>query len=182
MIGCLWFVSSDQSKREDVCSLLGLYGIPVQTADLRIDEIQHTEIEKIAIDKVIRAFQKIWRPTLVEQTGLYLNDFGGLPGGLTQIFWDKLGPKTFSRYFGGQAVVAKSVFAYCDGKTVFVCSGEMSGHIVSPKGSWAFGWDCVFQPDDSNLTLAEMPKRVGKHAMRKHALEQFIKELKGKES
>lgn len=182
MISRLCFVSSDPSKREDVCSLLEPYGITVQTADFKIDEIQHVEIEKIVTDKVIRAFQKIWRPTLVEQTGLCFKDFGQLPGGLTRIFWDKLGPEGFSRCFHGEAVTAKSIFAYCDGKRISVYSGEAPGRIVAPRGNRSFGWDCVFQPDGSSLTLAEMPGGAEKHVMRKRALEKFIKEQEGEEA
>lgn len=182
MIGHICFVSSDQSKSEDVCNLLKPHGIEVELSDLKIDEIQHIDIEEITIDKAIRAFQRIWRPVLVEQTGLYLEDFGGLPGGLTRIFWDKLGPETFSRYFGEQAVVAKSVFAYCDGKGIFVYSGELPGVIVAPKGSRSFGWDCVFRPEGSSLTLAEMPGGAEKHVMRKRALEEFIKQQGGTET
>lgn len=180
MSNCLYFVSSDALKRADVCSLLQRE-IDAQGVDLKIDEIQHTDIEEIARDKVIKAFKKIWRPTLVEQTGLHLSQFGGLPGGLTQIFWSKLGPETFSRFFCGQEATAKSVFAYCDGKTIFVSSGEMQGHITQPKGERIFGWDCVFQPDGYSCTLAEMPEGAEKHLMRKNALDVLIRRLGGKD-
>ena len=61
MISRLCFVSSDQLKREDVCNLLEPYGIVVQTADLKIDEIQHVEIEEIVTDKVIRVLRVFLR-------------------------------------------------------------------------------------------------------------------------
>lgn len=43
---------------------------------MEIYEIQHTDICKIAEEKVIQEFRRVWRSVLVEQTGLYLTNFG----------------------------------------------------------------------------------------------------------
>ena len=134
-------------------------------------------MKEIVSDKALKAFSEIGRPVLVEQTGLLIKDFGNLPGGLTQIFWDSLKADKFSKIFsniGSAEVTAKTVLAFCDGKHIHTFEGEIEGHIVyPPKGNKDFQWDCVFEPVGYNQTFAELGDQKNNISMRKIALEKF---------
>ena len=108
----------------------------------------------------------------------------GFPGGLTQIFWDKLQADKFSEIvskMSDQTVEAKTVIGYCTGKKIYKFEGVIKGKISDlPKGSKDFQWDCVFIPDGYSQTFAEMGDRKNSISMRKIAFDKFADFLKGK--
>lgn len=156
----IYFLSSNKFKIQEVKDILSSPLITVESVSEKINEIQSDDMQAIVKDKVIKAYQIIARPILVEQTGLLIEDFGNLPGGLTQIFWDSLKADKFSKFFTNNnslSVVAKTVLAYCDGKRIHYFDGEISGKIVNPpRGNRDFQWDCIFEPKGYNQTFAEM--------------------------
>lgn len=173
----IYFLSSNKYKIAEVQAILNSDTITVLPIKEKINEIQSNDMVEIAIDKALKAFMRIGRPIIVEQTGLLLKDLGDLPGGLTQIFWDSLEADNFGRYFSATEtaqVVAKTVIAYCDGKQIKTFEGEIAGQIVSPpRGNRDFQWDCVFQPIGYELTFAEMGEKKNTMSMRKMAIEKL---------
>ena len=173
----IYFVSSNKHKISEVQAILNSTDIRIHAVSEKIDEIQSMDMNEIAINKALKAFRKIGRPTLVEQTGLLIKDFGNLPGGLTQIFWFSLKAEKFSDIFskiGSGEVTAKTVLAFCDGKRIHTFEGEVEGHIVSPpRGNSEFQWDCIFEPIGYNKTFAELGTQKNEISMRKIAVEKF---------
>ena len=177
------FVSRNEGKLAEAQTILNAVGIQVVPSRLEIEELQTTDTAKLVKDKLIKAYRQIGRPLFVEHTGLYLQRLGGLPGGLTQIFWDTLKADRFSELFGTEPdnqAIAKTSIAHCDGRKVNVFCGEISGKIVAfPRGSVEFQWDCVFQPDGYDLTFAEMGEKKNEISMRRKALDALAAHLKG---
>lgn len=176
----IYFLSSNKFKSMEVKKILESHHIRVISYDKKISEIQSDDMKEIVIDKVIKGFKEIGRPIIVEQTGLFIEEFGKLPGGLTQVFWDSLKADKFSEYFskGNASATAKTVIAFCDGKNIFTYEGEVKGKIVSPpRGDRSFQWDCVFEPNDYCETFAEMGEKKHEISMRKKALDKLKKYL-----
>ena len=173
----IYFLSSNKHKLAEVQKILNSEAITVLPVNEKINEIQSNDMSEIAIDKALKAFIHIGRPIIVEQTGLLLKDFGNLPGGLTQIFWDSLEADNFGKYFSATdtaQVIAKTVIAYCDGRQIKTFEGEIAGKIVfPPRGNRDFQWDCVFQPTGYNQTFAEMGDQKNTISMRKLAIEKL---------
>ena len=173
----IYFLSSNKFKINEVQTILNSSCIKVHSVSQKINEIQSNDMKEIALDKALKAFQQIGRPILIEQTGLLIKDFGNLPGGLTQIFWDSLEADKFSYIFskiGSAEVIAKTVLAFCDGKQIFTFEGEIAGHIVyPPRGNTDFQWDCVFVPLGYDKTFAELGTLKNDISMRKIALEKL---------
>ena len=170
----IYFLSSNKYKIKEVKDILESSKIKVKPYNKKINEIQSDNMVEIAKDKVIKGFKEIGRQIIVEQTGLLINDFGNLPGGLTQVFWDSLKADKFSEFFsknGMASATAKTVVAYCDGKSILTFEGELEGNIVYPPlGDRAFQWDCVFKPKGYDYTFAEMGEKKNDISMRKIAL------------
>ena len=181
----IYYISANEHKRNEVQRTFDneLRGsnYTVETLDARIDEVQDKDMRVIAEKKAIAAFAKYHRPIFVEQTGLLIKSFGMLPGGLTQVFWDALHAEKFAQFFVSRdltEVIAKTVLAYCDGYKVHCFEGETEGSIVEPRLEECFQWDCVFKPDGSERTFAEMElSEKNRFSMRKRALEKFAKYL-----
>jgi XTP/dITP diphosphohydrolase len=171
------FVTSNRFKIAEAQEILGAVGVQVVPIDIKIEELQTTDTERLVRDKAIRAFACIARPLFVEHTGLYLKYLNDLPGGLTQIVWDALKAERFSDLFGRSPdprVVAKTTIGYIDGKKVHTFLGEVAGTIaVAPRGNRDFQWDCVFIPDGETKTFAEMGGRKNAISMRRRALDQY---------
>jgi XTP/dITP diphosphohydrolase len=170
----LRFASNNERKLAEAQLILGAAGILVIPARLKIDELQTSDTEKLVRDKLFKAFRDIARPLFVEHTGLALEHLNGLPGGLTQTFWDALLADRFADLFGTPAnkkATAITTIAYCDGRKVHEFSGRIDGEIVQPpRGPRDFQWDCVFQPAGDSQTFAEMGDRKNEISMRRKAL------------
>lgn len=175
------FVTKNPFKAKEVESIIGDIGVSIVHAPIKIHEIQTENIKDIVRDKVLKAFKQIGRPVFIEHTGLYIESLSGFPGGLTQVFWDKLGPDTFSELFGKRentALKAKTVIAYCDAKNIRIFEGEVSGNISpEPRGNREFQWDCIFIPEGYDKTFAELGEEKNSISMRKRAFEKFSQYL-----
>lgn len=176
------FVSGNPYKLAEARRILEKENISVVPSPMKIDELQTADTGKLVRDKLLKAFKKIGRPLFVEQTGLFLDHISGLPGGLTQVFWDALEADRFAEVFGKQPAVklatARTVIAYCDGRTIKTFEGEVRGQIVpEPRGPRDFQWDCIFMPDGHSETFAELGDRKNTISMRYRALTQFSEHL-----
>ena len=180
----LRFLSSNSNKIAEAKAILSPAGFDVIAVERKLDEIQSADVEFLVRDKCIQAFRLIGRNVFVEHTGLFIEALNGFPGGLTQIFWDTLGPERVSQLFArddhGRAV-ARTRIGYCDGRCVHQFEGEVAGRLApEPRGDTA-QWDCVFIPEGGDETLAEMGDRKNEMSMRRKALDRFAAFLKGAE-
>lgn len=171
------FLSSNVYKIGEVEKILGPVGVKIVPAPIKIEEIQTEDVQRLVRDKVLKAFERIGRPVFVEHTGLHLPGLNGLPGGLTQIFWDRLQADSFVslvKNLRSRLVTAKTVIGYCDSRTIHYFEGEVSGTVPdAPAGQRDFQWDCVFVPDGYTQTFAELGDKKNDISMRRRALDQF---------
>ena len=178
------FVSSNPFKINEAKGILGERGFEVIPVDQKIEEIQSSDTGILVRDKLLKAFNLVGRPLFVEHTGLYINRINGLPGGLTQVFWDKLEAELFSAILGEgphTAAHAITTIAYCDGKKLHNFEGQIQGRIVEkPRGPREFQWDCIFQPNGQGLTFAEMGSKKNELSMRRIAIDKLARHLEAK--
>jgi XTP/dITP diphosphohydrolase len=176
----LRFLSSNHNKVAEAKAILSGAGFDLIAVEKKLDEIQSADVELLVRDKCIKAFRLIGRPVFVEHTGLYIEALNGFPGGLTQIFWDTLGAERVAELFGKDdgAAIARTRIGYCDGRRVHQFEGELSGKLSPEPCGDASQWDCIFIPEGSNQTFAEMGERKNEISMRRKALDQFVGFLK----
>jgi XTP/dITP diphosphohydrolase len=179
----LRFVSRNPHKLAEAATILGPLGIEVVPLKETIEELQTIDASRLVRDKALRAFTKIGRKLFVEHTGLRLKTLNGLPGGLTQVFWDALKAERMSELFGSDeegTVEAVTDLCYIDGRQFYEFRGVISGRISKqPRGPQDFQWDCVFIPDKRTQTFAEMgPDEKNKISMRRKALDAFAEFLR----
>jgi XTP/dITP diphosphohydrolase len=176
------FLSSNEFKISETRKLLENTNIKIVPLNIKIEELQTTDENKLVKDKLLKAFTKIGKPIFVEHTGLFLEELNNMPGGLTQIFWDSLGHEKFSKIYGNLIntnAIAKTLIGYCDGFNLHFFEGKINGKISSePKGSTDFQWDCIFIPDGETQTFAELGDKKNEISMRKKAIDKFLKFLK----
>ena len=178
----LYYVSRNRFKYREFVYLLQDTDIELIEVNVDITELQSEDMSEIVRDKAIKAFTLVGHPVLVDHTGLAIEELHGLPGGLTQLIWEKLGNDLFSRTFTSMSdgrATAITHLAYCDGRQIHLFSGAIRGMIVSPpRGDSPFQWDPVFQPDGYTETFSQMGERKNSISMRKIAVGEFIAFLK----
>lgn len=153
------FVTSNKAKVRETEDILG---VPLKIAEIDIQEIQETDLEKIAMHKLLEAFRKVKTPVIIDDVGLYIKAWNDFPGPL--IKWIlKAGGDNASlllRLLKGEkdrSATARLAIGYHDGKTHHIFIGETQGVISEEiRGENGFGWDPVFVPNGYSKTYAEM--------------------------
>ncbi len=174
------FVSSNAGKVREIEAILGF---PIEQLDLDLPEIQALDVALVARDKALKAHAAAGRTVFVEDTGLYLDHLGGLPGALVRWFLATIGPQGICDLLpegADRSATARTAIALCDGGTVELLIGETSGTITSaPRGGGGFGWDAVFVPEGAEKTFAEMSQsKRDKFSMRRKAVDLLRERLR----
>lgn len=187
MVKGIWFSSNSEEKLQELNRIIqfsvGKDKLKIHFHKVETREIQTENMNQLIRHKALETFAKIKRPVLVEHTSLHLKNWGNLPGGLTQIIWDRLGEEGFIKLVNKKRkAVARTYLGYIDGKKLHTHIGEVKGKLAeSPFGNQGFKWDRVFIPKGHNRTFAEMEEdEKNRISMRKKAVDAFLKALKEK--
>lgn len=81
-----------------------------------INELQTEDMDALIRDKLLKAFQIIRRPLIVDHTGLAFDLLNGFPAGLTSVFYDKLGDAGIANLIGRSS--NRGVAGLSDAQTV----------------------------------------------------------------
>jgi XTP/dITP diphosphohydrolase len=156
------FVTSNRNKLLEARRILG---IELQSAELDLQEIQALDVAGVAAAKALAAREALVsspHPVLVEDSGLVIEAWRGLPGAFTRWFLASVGNEGLLRMLppdedrSARAVCVVAV-AYPDGGPARTFRGEVRGEISrGVRGEGGFGWDPIFVPEGSSLTYAEM--------------------------
>jgi non-canonical purine NTP pyrophosphatase (RdgB/HAM1 family) len=112
---------------------------------------------------------------LIEDTGLYIAAWDGLPGALVKWFVQRVGVQGICQMlqaFTDRRAWAESILAVHDGQ-LRTYRGRIEGSIaVEPAGDAGFGWDPIFIPLGAEKTFGEMaPAEKDQYSMRRLAFE-----------
>jgi non-canonical purine NTP pyrophosphatase (RdgB/HAM1 family) len=147
---------------------------PAEVFDVDLLEVQAVAPAEVVAHKLDQvAALRLPDPVLVEDTGLALAAWHGLPGALVKWFVDELGPAGVTASLrddaSRDAVATSAVGVTCAGRRR-VWEASVAGRIVAPRGSLG-GWTPVFEVAGTGRTLAEMslPERL-RHTMRREPL------------
>ncbi|MDE1768878.1 MAG: non-canonical purine NTP pyrophosphatase [Candidatus Micrarchaeota archaeon] len=163
--------TSNNSKFRELRQLLGN---GFMRADVSVDEIQSLDTARIAKDKARKAYAAVGEPVIAEDTGLYVKELGGYPGAM--IKWVERMPYGYERLCRfvdtcrSRAAYAETTLAFYDGKRLRAFTGTLHGRIALHPAGKGFGWDVIFIPKGSELTLGQMGQEAkNRISMRKEA-------------
>jgi len=179
MVKPMRFVTGNQKKIEEYTRLLEPYTfIPVR---LIVREPQGDDQWEIVRRKVLMAFAEKRAPLFVDHTGLSIEAWNELPGGLTPEIWSKLGMQGFLRLMQcetNRRATLRTIIGYCCSRRIYIFEAEMQGVIANrPEGS-GDTWECLFIPAgyDKSLASLTLDERI-KVTARAHAAREFKKFL-----
>jgi XTP/dITP diphosphohydrolase len=150
---------------------------PVVERIRQIREIQSVELRPVVEDKALKTYEIMREPVMVEDTGLFIEAWGGFPGALVKWLVESVGGSGICRMmkeFPDRNARAETAAATYDGHTgPLTFFGTVHGQIaLVPSGYYAFGWGDIFVPDGTAKTYGEMPAHEkDRYSMRRRAFE-----------
>ncbi len=172
----LSFATSNENKFQEAERILSNLGVQINFFKTTLEEIQSDNLSDIAQQKAINAYNRIQKPVIIEDDGLFINSLDGFPGPYSSYAYDTIGNKGIMNLLGNSKVRdAKfvSIIAYCDesfNPKLFESSipGKISS--VIEEGGW--GYDPIFIPAGESKTYANVSDK-DKFSHRAASLKKF---------
>ena len=179
----LTFVTGNEKKLQEASDILSPLGITIKSCSCSLEEIQSDSPEEVVIDKAQRAFNKIGKALIVDDTALFIDGYENFPGTYTKAMARLLGAKGLDRLIDeNHRATFTSYICYYDEKPKLF-KGSWHGTLLKGKALQSSQWpfNSMFLPDDAKVVLSEMPwaERV-KKSHRYKALTELAKYFEGK--
>lgn len=159
MLDRVTLITGNTGKAAEYAAMLG---IEVTAAKAELTEIQSLDVADVAARKAADAYAQLSEPVLVDDTGLTIHGWNGLPGALVVWWLDTVGPQGILDMAAGltdRRATVTTALGYADKTGVQVFQGTVTGTLATePRGTAGFGYDPIFIPgtDHSHRTYAQM--------------------------
>ncbi len=167
------FVTTNENKLREAERILG---VELGKVGPDVPEVQSLDFAEVAAQKASAAREALGfppYPVLVEDSGLVIGAWNGLPGALTKWFLSSVGNEGILGMLSGEDRAARAVCAVAvadAGGEVRVFEGVVWGEVAPEvRGEGGFGWDPIFVPRGSRLTYAQMGEDKHKDSHRARA-------------
>lgn len=171
-------ITHNDRKIEEFKTLLK--GLKFEVMKLEYPELRSNEPCEIAKTAAKALCEKIGKPVVAEDSGLFIDALGGFPGTCTAYVFKRIGNKGILRLMKGiknRRCWYKSAVGYCaPGKEPLCFLGVEEGRIAAKeKGKKGWGQDPIFVPKGSKggKTYGELRKQGDVNLFRKEAIEKL---------
>ena len=161
----VFFATGNIHKFNEVRNILSPLGFAVAMLRMKGDEIQSDSIQQIAQNAASNAYKRTGLPIFVEDAGLFITALEGFPGPYAAYVFKTIHNKGILKLMQNEKnrqAEFQSVIVYIDSTikkpTLFlgVSKGIITQSERVEQGKSGFGFDPIFQPNDSDKTFAEM--------------------------
>lgn len=170
-------ITGNAGKAAEYAAMLG---IEVTPARAELTEVQSLDVARVAARKAADAYAQLGEPVLVDDTGLTVHAWNGLPGALVAWFLDTVGAQGILDMAAGIAdrrATVTTALGYADATGVKVFQGTVDGTLATePRGTSGFGYDPIFIPGTGtgHRTYAQMTsEEKNKISHRRRAVEEM---------
>lgn len=191
----IFFITSNYHKFREIAEIFASYSKEIR---IRIAKIKKIEIQSDNLEKIVQFAAKwILENTsfrhlfFIEDAGLFIHALNGFPGPYSHYIYETIGINGILKLMHNitdRSALFQSVIAFWDGHKIITFKGQVSGYIaLEPKGTFGFGFDPIFIPQNAIKTFAEMTtqeKNIYSHRARaaKKLIEYITKNLFSSES
>ena len=154
------FVTSNKGKVKEFKQILEPE-IKVNHIKISYPEIRSENSEEISRHSAKELAEKLQKPVVVEDSGLFIDALNGFPGTYSATVHKKIGLKGIIKLMEGvkdRQCTYKSAVAYCKPeKKAISFLGEEKGNVAeSIRGDYGFGHDPIFIPEGSSKAYGEI--------------------------
>ncbi len=96
------FLTGNKHKKEIAEAVFSLYGLAVEARDIDLEEIQETDIEKIAIWSAKQGANRLNMPVIKTDVGFAIDALNGFPGAYGKYVFPQLGVAGVLRLMAGK--------------------------------------------------------------------------------
>lgn len=161
------YLTSNKGKYEEAKYLFSKkYGIDIEIKDpdFEIIEIQAKSCKEVVAFSVKYACEKLGKPCIKSDSGLYIDALGGLPGPYNAYFDKQIGVEKFLELFKNEEnrkARLEDCFAYCEsGQEPIVFTGGGTGTISTEARGTIGRWhDKFYIPDGETEILSEIREK-----------------------
>jgi XTP/dITP diphosphohydrolase len=155
------FITGNVGKIEEAANI---FGEMLKFVSVDAEEIQSLDGEVVIKHKCLSTFKNnslsfMGKVVFIEDTSLEIENMNKFPGALVKFYYQSLGDEGLVKMNGGSKATMISWIAICD-PTLNITIKKFSSHgTISHTpltGSYGFGFDAVFIPDDCTKSLAQM--------------------------
>lgn len=153
----IFFITGNKNKAEEVRAILP----EVKQLDIDLPEVQSLDVRAVVGHKLDEARKAVPKDAIaVEDVSFELEALNGFPGPLIKWLLEAVGADGVARIassVGNPRATARAVVGLdLPDATRQWFEGVVHGRVTEPRGSRAFGWDPIFQPDGHDRTYGEM--------------------------
>ena len=157
-MGKIIFASTNEGKFKEILPLLRNFDIDIEFMRFKSKEIQSEILEEVALEKSNVAYEKIGKPLIVEDTGLFINSLNGFPGPYSSYVFQTIGNTGILDLLSNKSnrfALFRPVIAYNDGNSKMTFTGETKGAISDHITEGGWGYDPIFTPEGSSYTYGQ---------------------------
>lgn len=171
------FITHNKNKVKEFREILG-NKIKINHIDIEYNELRSDNSEEIAKISVEMLANKLKKPVVVEDSGLFIEALNGFPGTCSAYIHKRIGLKGILKLMEGiseRTCIYRSAVAYCEpGKKAVIFLGEENGVVAEEiRGSFGFGHDPIFIPEGSDKTYGEIKNCEKVKKFRRRAVEKL---------
>ncbi|MFC1598208.1 non-canonical purine NTP pyrophosphatase [Patescibacteria group bacterium] len=172
-------VTSNTSKFKEMSEALSHHGIEAQRVDFDIDEIKEIDIERVVKDKVMKAFEKVAGPVVVDDSGIFFDKYNQFPGTYSKYLYKTIGfDGIFKLVEPGDTAVFRTYVAYMDEERAEpeIFQGEYPGKIddqFDQSKDYEMPYAPMFIPEGEDKDMASMTPAERANDHRHQALNKF---------
>jgi XTP/dITP diphosphohydrolase len=173
------FATSNKHKVAEANVIGTRFGVTFKQLELSYPEVRDKSVSVVALEGAKYVYNKVGKPMVVEDSGLFIRALNGFPGSYSRLVFDSIGIQGILDLMRGRKdrqAFFLSAMAFYDGKTLKAFEGRVDGLISrKPAGSSGFGFDPVFTPKGGRKTFAEDLAFKNKVSHRVKSVEKFCK-------
>ena len=156
------YVTGNWAKIASAKEALEPLGYKIDNIKMETPEIQADDVTEVAKFSAKWAAEKLNKPVLKNDSGLFVEALKGFPGVYTHYADDTIGEDGLLKLMEGlenRNAYFKESIAYCKpGCEPIVFEGITKGRIDTKKsGTYGWSWDFIFIPDGEEKTLGCFP-------------------------
>lgn len=172
------FVTGNPKKFSEVDNSISNKVI-LNQIDLGLDELQTNSLEEISKHKALQAFQKIWKPLIVEDTWLIFDAYDNFPWAFTKFMYQSLWFEGLQKLLDNKNNSArfKTVLSYADKNwDIKQFIGEIEWTIKfdwNLTGEIHMPYNYIFHPENSEVPAIKMYDEWKYNNHRSRAVQNF---------
>ena len=156
------FITTNKHKVEEISAILKECNIKVKQLKIDYAENKEDSMEEVSKKAAKLLSNKLNKPVIVEDTGLFFNAYNNFPGALPKFVIQGIGFDGIFRLLKDKdrGVYCKTVIGYCEsGKNPIIFTGKIYGKItnkiIKPRKE-TMPYNHIFIPDGEKKAIVEM--------------------------